>query len=732
MTDAVLESPAAADAQEGGLLALIAAYRRHLWLILLITAVVLAAVAAVTFTMTPKYTAEASVVLAPQHAQFGVDTRVEQQDPTGSFGVDTRVEQLKSRELAEAVVRRLGLDHDPEFFKPATGKEAAAANAAQRQFDGVVEAVGRYFKPRRIGQTLLLELRFTSRDAHKAAVIANAFADEFITLQTREKADQSLDANHLLSAQLESLRAQADDAQAAVQKYRAEHNLLSSGGGSLNADGMSTGGTLGATALDEQEIANLNGQYSTVAADAVEANARLTAARAAIASRSNGSDIGAVLNSTVIQDLRRQQADASRHVADLESRYGPRYPDLVAAKQQLADIDAAIQTEISRNMSNLEASARISSQRAASVRGELDAARARLSKADLASVDLVRLQSQAQASQALYTAVMGRVKETAAQQATTQSDARINTRASAPLHPSIPNIPLNLAAGLVLGLAIGVGGAVVRQNMMQGLTTMEEVEGKLGAPYLAGISTVVSSIKKPTSPDPMQAVINHPFSSFAESFRTLSTALLHGKDGPIKIVALTSALPNEGKTTTSVCLARVSALSGTRTILVDCDLRRRSVNRLLAGQEAALGLIEVLEGKARLDDVIVVDPQSGAHLLPLAQRGAIKGQPFDTPEMDDLLRDLASRYDLVILDTAPILPVVDTRVLAAKVDAVAVLARWRVTPIHAVRTAIKLLDQVGGRVAGVALTRVDLRDQQRYGYGDPSYYHKDYKGYYVD
>lgn len=732
MTDAVLESPTVSDAQEGGLFSLLAAYRRHLWMILLIAGVVFAAAAAVTFLMTPKYTAEATVVLVPQKAQVGQDLTVEQQDPSGSFGIDTRAEQLKSRELAEAVVRRLNLEKDPEFSKPPTGADAKAPNADQKQFDNVVETVGRFFKARRIGQTNLLELRFTSKNAHKAALIDNTFAEEFIALQTKEKADQTEDANQLLTGQLDDLRRQSDDAQSAVQKYKAEHNLLSEGGGSLGAENMSTGGVLGATALHEQQIANLNGQYAVAAADEVESNARLASARVAIASNSNGSDIGAALNSSVITDLRRQQADASRHVVDLETRYGPRYPDLLAARQQLNDINVAIQTEINRNMSNLQAQAKITGQKTASIRAGLAAAQSSLEKADLASADLVRLQSQAQASQVLYAAVLSRVKETAAQRATAQSDARINTRAEAPLRPSIPNVPLNLAAGLILGLGLGVGGAVVRQNMTAGLTTMEEVEGKLGAPYLAGISTVMSSIKKPTSTDPMQAVINHPFSSFAESFRTLSTALLHGKEGPIRVVALTSALPNEGKTTTAVCLARVSALSGTRTILVDCDLRRRSVNRLLAGHEPTQGLIEVLEGSAKLDDVIVVDEQTGAHILPLAHRGAIKGQPFDTPAMDDLLRDLAARYDLVILDTAPILPVVDTRVLASKVDAVAVLARWRVTPIHAVRTAMKMLDQVGGRVAGVALTRVDLKDQQRYGYGDPSYYHKDYKGYYVD
>jgi len=144
LTDAVLENPSAAEAQEGGLLSLLATYRRHLWLMLLIAAVVFAAVTAITFLMTPKYTAIATVVFSPQHVQVGTETAVQQDDPTGSFGIDTRVEQLKSRELTEAVVRRLNLDKDPEFFKTLTGADAKGPNVAQKQLDAVVDQVGRF------------------------------------------------------------------------------------------------------------------------------------------------------------------------------------------------------------------------------------------------------------------------------------------------------------------------------------------------------------------------------------------------------------------------------------------------------------------------------------------------------------------------------------------------------------------------------------------------------------
>ena len=170
MTDAVLETTPAANSQDGGVATLITTYRRHLWLILLVAAVIFAFAAGATFLMVPKYTADATVVLAPQRVQFGADTTVQQSDPTGSFGVDTRVEQLKSRELTEAVVRRLNLMNDEEFFKPHKG-EAQAPDHATKDFDTVVDKVSRSFKPKRVGQTMLLDLRFTSKDPHKAALI---------------------------------------------------------------------------------------------------------------------------------------------------------------------------------------------------------------------------------------------------------------------------------------------------------------------------------------------------------------------------------------------------------------------------------------------------------------------------------------------------------------------------------------------------------------------------------
>ena len=165
-------------------------------------------------------------------------------------------------------------------------------------------------------------------------------------------------------------------------------------------------------------------------------------------------------------------------------------------------------------------------------------------------------------------------------------------------------------------------------------------------------------------------------------------------------------------------------------VLVDCDLRRRSLN-VLFNNEPEFGLTEVLEGKATLDQALLLDEKSGAYVLPLAKNAHLAQSPFASPAMDKLLEDLKTRFDLIILDTPPVLPVVDTRVLAQKVDALALLVRWRSTPIRAVRAAIHELEAVNAPINGVALTQVNVASRS-YSYGYQAYYNKDFKKYYVE
>ena len=691
----------------------VARYRRHAPMVFAITGVILALDVTYTFLKTPLYTATATVFYAPKKQELGRDTNnAGNDDVARDQAVDTPVEVVKSPSLADEVISSLHLDQDPEYALK--GKDRTLAPELQR--DALLDHVIRDLKVKRIGQTLLLSIGYTNKSPTKASRIANAFAETYIKRQIDVKVNGEGSSNALLNAQIDDMRQKVETAEAAVQQYKAANNLLSSDQGPLT----------------QQEITSLNAQLSTAKSNQAEAEARLRAAEKQLRGGGNGENVGAALGSQTITDLRQQRAQLSATVADLQGRYGPRHPDLLNAQRKLVDIDGQIQAEINRIISNLSAQVDVTHSQTASIQSSIGQAKGQLVSGNAASVKLNELQRDADAARTLYESVLTRVKETAAQQAVSQADSRIDSPAAPPSEPSSPNKPLNFLLGLVGGLGLGIAAAFIVERWNAKLTSVDDVEGKLGLPFLGSIPTSASSIDKPTTKNPIDAVVAHPLSGFAEAFRGLGTTLIHGNpDTPVRIIAVTSAVPEEGKTTTSICLARVQALGGAKTVLVDCDLRRRSTN-VIFPTEPETGLIEVLEGKATLDEVLRLDEKSGAYVVPLAKGSHLAKSPFNTPAMDQFLEDLKARFDLIVLDTPPLLPVVDTRILAQKVDALALLVRWRVTPMRAVRAAIHELEAVNAPITGVALTLVNVKSQSYSGYGYQAYYHKDFKKYYLE
>lgn len=684
----------------------------------------------VTLQQTPKYTATANVMLDTRKERVTNVEEVLSGLPADSSVVDTEVEVLKSRQLGERVVKALKLEEDPEFnglIRKPSGLGALKAMvvgtpaptrltgiAAQKQHERIVDAVLSGLSVKRAGLTYVINVSYESETPAKAATIANKFAELYLLEQMEAKFDATQQATRWLNTRLDELRGQVLADEAAVQQFKIANNLLSASG----------------TNLTEQEISNYNQTLSQARAQVAEDQARLNTARRQLAGGSSGDDVGEALSSPVIQQLRAQRAQVSGQVADLQGRYGERHPEMLKAKRQLSDIDAQIEQEIQRIISNLEARASVSQQRAAALAGSLGGARGTLAANNRAMVRLNELQRTAEASRTLYESYLNRFKETSTQQGIEQSDARIVSKAKIPTGQSSPKVALNLALGLLLALGAGVGAVVLAEMLDAGLATAEDVERRLETSYLGAIP-LLSSVAEDGKVAPIDYVVAKPLSSFSEALRNLRTSILYSRLGePVKLVAVTSALPGEGKTTTSICLARAAALQGARTIIVDCDLRRRTVNRLL-GAEPKAGLLEVLNGEATLDQAIVRDRDTGAHFLPLAKSAFTPKDVFGTVAMDRLLNELQAQYDFVVLDTAPLLPVADTRVLAPKADAVVFLARWRKTPQHAIEAAFRLLQGTGANLAGVALTQVDMKQQTRYGYGDPGYYYAEYKKYYV-
>jgi succinoglycan biosynthesis transport protein ExoP len=709
------------------LAALLTVLRRRLALFLGIAGAVTALAVLITAMQKPLYTAKSQIVLDMKQEQIAPstpqDASLAQPDRT-----DTEVQVLLSRRLADEVALSLHLAEDPTFdpaLTPPAGIRASFwklvglmppyvrpdphSPEIRRQ---MIDSLQGALQVTRLGETRAVEVSITATSAFYAAQIANEYARQYTGAQLRQKLQEKQVAVKFLASRLDELRAQAQADTQRVQQYRIANNLLSTSGASLT----------------EQEISAYNQAVASAKAQEAEDEARLSTAQSQVRSGSSGDDVGEALSSGVVSGLRAKQAEISGRLADLQSRYGDNHPDVIKAKSELKDVDAQIQAEIGRVISNLQAKRTVSTDRLGSLSTTLSTARGSLQSNNAAMAGLDDLERRAQASQALYDTYLNRYKETVASGGTERADATVVSWADRPLMPSSPKWPLNIVLGVAIGLGAGFAAAFIAEMLFSGLTTGAEVEQQLGLAYLAGVPLTSTLSPRPRT-TPEEAVAE-PRSAFAEAFRSLRTSLQYIAPRSPQVIAITSALPKEGKTTIAACLARSMALDGQRVIILDCDAVQSGLSRRLCPARRTSGLVELLNGEATFDEVMEVDAFSGAHVLPQASRhrgppGQIVGDP-----MFALIDSLKEQYDHIIIDTAPVLPIAETRLITAIADATILVARWRHTPDHAIKAALRLLPPKYVNVVGVVLSKVNMKRQGSYGRGDAAYYYRDYKEYY--
>lgn len=705
------------------LLDLMARFLRRLPLFLIVATLIMAAVVAFTLTRTPLYTGTASVVIEPRTTEILKETPVVSDLPATAGAIDTEAKTLNSQELAERVVRRLKLHHDPEFnpalAEPSSGgpKIAPAAAAAPapdelQAIQATARAVHGRTEVARSGLTYVIEVSFESIDPRKAAAIANAIVEEYVSGQIERTTGVTRSASTWLRSRLDELQRELQANEAAVQQYKIANNLLSAQGATMA----------------EQEVSTLNQQMAEARAELAERRARLATARAQIQRGGGGEDTRVALESPVVKSLRAELATLGVKMADLETRYGPRHPDLARAQQQKRAIDLQIRGEVTRQLSGLEAEVRVAEQRLSSLEASRGRAQGSLNTNNRSQVTLDELQRRADASRAIYQAFLSRANETSAQEGLQRPDARVSAWAETPRKPSSPNRPLNFAIGLVLALTGGAGAVLLLETLDGSLRTTTAVESKLKAPALASVPLLARA-----SPNQIgRYVIDKPFSVYAEAFRALKTSVWSAtRDRSSRIIAMTSALPSEGKTLTTLSFGRSLAHGGARTLIIDADLRRRMLSAAF-NRPVEVGLVEVLEGRAKLAEAIIRDEASGAYLLLLSNHPPPAKDLFMGPALVALFDELRRNFEVVVLDTAPVLAVAETRAIAAEADGTILLVRWGKTPGQAAKSALELLSGAGARVFGACLTVVDLSKQVRVGYGDAHYYHGALRRYYAE
>lgn len=695
---------------------LVAVLWRRIWVLLAVAALVLGAAFAYA-TFAPKmYTSTARVQIEPRRGDPVQSVGPLEQSQSSDF-IETQILFLASPQILTKVVSSLNLVDSPEFGVAGEADEGANADAVQRA--RVLQSAQRLRSAvtiRRSGQTSLLDIVVSTRIPALSARIANEYVRQYLlTIQASKEAQQS-QLNGQIDSRLGQLGAEAERADAALQQYKIAHGLMSAEGATMA----------------EQETSTLNQQVAQARATLAERQGRLQAARRQMRVGGGGSDVASALSSGTIGALRTQEADSSRNLAQLRERYGAKHPAVAQEERRLADVEKQIQREIDRIISSLEAEVNVAASGLSSLLGSQVSSKSRLASNAYAQVGFLELQRKAEAARIVYEAFLNKSRGTAARDGIDQPIASLASPAIPSSIPSSPNIRLIYLLGLMAALVGGILAVALAEFLDSGIKNKHDVERRLGARYLGSIPQLDSTLDGlRATEDAQDYIVSHPNSAFAESFRSLRAAVtLRGRRRP-KVIAITSALPREGKTTVSVSLARTIAMAGERTILVDCDLRHHSASDMLLKGRAGQ-IVPLLSDEISLDSAILIDEDTGLEVIG-CDRAPDNGRDLLTQEkFSALLAELRERYDYIILDTAPVLGIADARAVASLADAVILLARWRSTSLRATDTALDLLIDARAKVFGVALTIVNLTKFGSTGEDDLYGYHEQFKSYYAN
>lgn len=703
---------------------------RRLPLFFLTSLATFLAVAVLTFQAIPTYSTSSSIIIDSNNKGTVDLIPILNGAAPDSALVETEVEILRSRTLAEKIVTQLNLVENAEFNSSLQepglmstvksnikgfirqftgGADAEQAEQIpeevrkQRELDAVISSLLGKTRANRMGNTYGISIVANSHDPELAARIANSIADQYLVEQLDAKFEQIKTRNSWLEVRLAELKAEVADAERTVEAHRAASGLISSG----------------ETTINEQQIRDINAQLIVQRADLTRATARLNAARGNTGELSSSSE---ALSSPSIQRLQDELVTLRQERADLQTRLGPRHPDFININLQLADIQNQIRLETARITSSLEKEVEIARQQVRTLENNLDSQRSKIVTNNRALVKLRELERNAEASRTIYEDFLGKFKQS--EEVIANADARILSRAAVPRAPSFPKTSLNLAIGMVLGMMLGTLAVILAEALNNKVTTGESLEGDFGLSFLGNFPKLTGAARK----SPADYVIENPTSSYAESLRNLRASIMFADlDTNVQTVAVTSSQPDEGKTTTTYGLGRMSALSGTRTLVIDGDFRRKQLtDKACPGPEK--GFLECLFGEASLEEAIVVDQKSGLHLLPLTANRHTPRDVFGSKAFDALLDTLRQEYELIIIDTGPILLMAETRVLTSKVDQVVIIARWQKTSRAVLKQTVSILRDFRANIAGIILNQVDLNKYHKHGYGHSGY--KAYAKYY--
>ena len=707
--------------------------RKRIWIIMGCLATVFSLVAIASLKMPKVYEAGGTIEINKPDANLNFQNSttfsLDYFDPTE---LETELKILQSDVLALHVIRELNLDRNSDLANQAPPPPSADLSPDPMQSDpalaaGMVGSFKSNLKVALLPNTRIIEVHYRGADPERVAAVVNTLMQTYVDENRKSRYDATMDSSKWLAGQLVDMQMKVESSQEELVRYQKEHEIL----------GIDEKQNITMTKLDE-----LNKQLTAAESERMDKEAlyRLveTGDADTIASGTGGledSDSDSQSGSSLLENLRAKQAELKIQAADLSTQFGPSYPKLTQLNNQLKEIDSQIQAEMKKIGIKVRGKYITALQRENMLHDAFEKQKQEANKLNESAIKYNMLKRDADTYRALYEGILQKLKEAGVAAGLKSNNFRIVDRATPPSGPIEPNIPRNLMFAVILGLTSGIGLAFLLDGLDNTVRTTEQAQTISGLPSLGMIPLGSKSARE--GPNPKRLVIAsskeavelvtqvRPQSQMSESYRALRTSLLLSNLGaPPKVIMITSALPQEGKTTTSMNSAVVLAQKGVRVLLIDADLRRPSIHKNL-GLGPHTGLSNVLTGSATLEQAI-----THASILPnldVLTAGTPPPNPAEllaSTNMRDLLAQLREQYDHIVIDTPPSLSVTDAVVLSPRADAVVLVIRSSQTTKQALRRSRDLLTSVNAKVVGVLLNAVDLRSPDYY-------YYYEYQGKYA-
>ncbi|MDA9503233.1 protein tyrosine kinase [Bradyrhizobium sp. CCBAU 11357] len=726
---------------------------RRQYLVILITAALATAASLLYLRLVPPtYTAQVQILLANPRPQFVQQQSILAEPAFDLNQIETQLQLLRSKATAVAVIDQLKLREDPDFnssglslqslwqrirsWTSNASKEHGPSDAQAGPSDTIVNAFLNRLSAGRVGYSNVIEVSFNSSNAARAAEIVNAVAATYVADQLNAKFDANRRATGWLQERLRDLGDQALAAQRAVDAYKTQNNIVSFDG----------------KLIDEQQITEINNRLAAARAQTSEATAKLARYQTLLAvdpknpsSIDNLDAIGTdALNSQIITGLRQQYLELTRREAELAARVGRDHLAVVNVRNRAREFRVSIFDEVRRLAEVSRSEFELAKQRQEEIEKQLSKAVSQSRSVNSAELTIKDLESRAKGLRSLYETFLQRYMGSAQQETFPTSDTRVLFPALPPASKSKPKTTLVLALGILGGLALGIGLALLRDVMDRVFRTSSQVETVLELPCLS-LVPLLPARKSPKPPIRLQktdddvqrrissspaaihqTVVGMPLSRYTEAIRSIKLAIDHN---PAKIssqvIGITSALPNEGKTTIAASLAQLIGHTGKRAIIVDCDLRNPSLTGIFA-PKAACGIIEVANGSRSLADAVWRDPTTNLAFLPAVRRGPLlhTSEILCADSISKLFDRLRAEYDYVIVDLPPLTPLVDVRATSSLIDCYILVVEWGRTKIDVVQHALHTAPNIHESLIGAVLSKTDTKAMARYD-GHRSYYYHD-------